>query len=577
MRRTLSLASLAFAATCGGCAHLSVDEPPATEAMTPPSAIEIAQVKPRIDTPSTRLLYHMMAGELAEGRGMPGVAAREFRQVLAARPDAQLAARTTALSLAANDMDLAVESAETWQSIDPDELSANEVLARLYLRQDRIDDVLRQSRPLIEAHPGGRGEGFRALALLLSQEPKNAGSALKVLQTLADENENDPAAYYAVGLIAVRYDELGLAEQSARRALEIDPAHKEAILLLAGVQVRQGETEQADKTLNQALRDNPNAAELRVGYAKLLLETDQIGRAREQLELALQSERNNADALYALSLIELDQRNIDAARGHLQHLINSGQRRDEAAYYLGRIAEVDKQPQKALEWYSKVEGGPQGLDAVMRIAAVEAQIGQIDEARSQLERLRRAYPQLSTRLYSAEGEILYTSEEYPAALEMYEQALDEHPDDADLLYGRSLVYEQLGNIGAAEADLRRIVSLDPEDARALNALGYMLTTHTQRFQEALGLIKRAAELTPNDAAVIDSLGWVHYRLGDLQQAHDYLQRAFDHMRDPEIAAHLGEVLWQMGRQSEARQVWETALRDDPDHPVLRETVGRLAR
>lgn len=562
------------------CAQMAptAAEAPGGERSTLPNDAIIAAPRPPIDTPRSQLMYHLMAGELAEGRGRPDVAAQAFRAALEIQPSAELAARATALSLAANDLDGAVEAAEIWKRTEPEDLGANDVLVRLYLRQGREQDVLAMARPLIEHHPGGLAEGYRAVALVMGQDNGGHSSmALRLVETLAGEHPEEAGAWYAVGLIAVRFNELGVAEDAARKAIALQPGQAEATLLLAGVQVRQGEPDEADRTLESALAENPGAADLRVGYAKLLLESGRVERAYEHLQRALKQAPENADALYAAALIELERRELDAAEGYLQRLIDNGQRRDEAAYYLGRIAEVREQPEQALAWYDQVESGAQALDAVLRGAAVEAGLGNMDEARSRLEWLRRRYPQLSIRLYGAEGEILYAAEQYEDALALYNRALGEFPDNADLLYGRSLVREQLGAIPAAESDLRAIIDADPEDARALNALGYMLTVHSQRYREALDLIERAATLAPDDAAVIDSLGWIHYRLGDLQQAHRFLQRAFDRLQDPEIAAHLGEVLWQMGRKDEARQVWETALREDPDHPVLRETVGRLAR
>jgi Flp pilus assembly protein TadD len=159
----------------------------------------------------------------------------------------------------------------------------------------------------------------------------------------------------------------------------------------------------------------------------------------------------------------------------------------------------------------------------------------------------------------------------------YDQALREHPAEPDLLYGRSLVHERLQDVGAAEADLRRILQDDADDARAMNALGYMLTVHTERLDEARKLIKRALELSPDDAAVIDSMGWVEFRQGRPHEALALLEKAFSKNQDPEIAAHLGEVLWTLGRRDQARAIWEAALTRDPEHRVLRDTVDRLSR
>jgi tetratricopeptide (TPR) repeat protein len=186
-------------------------------------------------------------------------------------------------------------------------------------------------------------------------------------------------------------------------------------------------------------------------------------------------------------------------------------------------------------------------------------------------------PMFATRFYLAEGELLIEADANDEALALYNRALREHPEEPDLLYGRSLVHERLKDMRAAEADLRQILKDDADDARAMNALGYMLTVHTDRLDEARKLVTRALEITPEDAAAIDSLGWIEFRQGRHGEARRLLEKAFSKVKDPEIAAHLGEVLWTLGARDEARAIWEAALTRDPDHRVLRDTVQRLTR
>jgi len=195
--------------------------------------------------------------------------------------------------------------------------------------------------------------------------------------------------------------------------------------------------------------------------------------------------------------------------------------------------------------------------------------------------MREQLPMFSDRFYAAEGEMLIDANQPEKALAMYQEALDESPDDTELLYGRSLVHEKMNHVSLAEADLRQILEAGKEDhdpekeARALNALGYMLTVHTERLNAARKLIAKAMELTPDDPAVIDSMGWVEYKMGNVKDARGLLEKAFDKLKDPEIAAHLGEVLWSQGEKDRARAVWNQGLGKDPTHRVLRDTVNRL--
>ena len=219
--------------------------------------------------------------------------------------------------------------------------------------------------------------------------------------------------------------------------------------------------------------------------------------------------------------------------------------------------------------------GRRVIDAAVRQAVIISRQGNMEAARTYLETLRVRFPQQELRLLQIEGELLFRANMDEEALAIYQRGLAQYPEDEDLLYGRAIVHERLGNVDAAEADLRAIVMDSPEDARALNALGYMLTNSGEDYAEAESLIRRALALTPNDPAVIDSLGWVLFRQGDIEQARVYLERAWSELKDPEVAAHLGEVLWLMGEQDKARAVWNEALIQNPSHPTLRETIQRL--
>jgi tetratricopeptide (TPR) repeat protein len=204
-----------------------------------------------------------------------------------------------------------------------------------------------------------------------------------------------------------------------------------------------------------------------------------------------------------------------------------------------------------------------------------AKLGRLTEARNLLESLAEQFPPLAERFIMAEGEILLDAGDYDQALELYDSALKDTPDDPDVLYSRSLVYERMSRIGDAEADLRKILDHTPDDARALNALGYTLIVHTDRLDEADKLVSRALELTPDDPAIIDSMGWLRFRQGRAKDALPLLQKAYARFPDPEVAAHLGEVLWALGERNQAQSILGEASRSDPDNVQLRDTLKRL--
>jgi tetratricopeptide (TPR) repeat protein len=562
----LPLASLLLAA----CATGPVQPAPVVD-----TVIEKSPSPPL--TPAANGQLHVLAGEIAAGRGESLVAAREFLQALDSVPDPDLAERATALAVAAHDDELAETVAKRWLALEPNSMDAREVIARGAIRSGDLDEEVRQGEEMIRGHAGGEDEGFRHVSLLLSQLPETrADAAVTVIQRLTDEWPQLAAGQHALGMVALRFDRLDIADRAAHKAIELQPKSREHPLLLVGVLIRQHKLEDSDALVEKLLHDEAHPVELRMGYAKLLLEANEREAARTQLQKVLHTKPDYTDAHFALGVLAFNDRDYEGAEKYLLPLLNSERARD-AAFQLGRIEEARKHYQKALEYYARVNGGMQSLDAGVRRAVVLGRLGRIDDGREILQALRDEYPQLAVRFYLSEGEMLIELNHTDTALAVYGKALQQYAEDPDLLYGRSLALEKLNRVNEAETDLRGILKDNPDDARALNALGYMLTVHTDRLPEARQLVARALEIEPDDAAIMDSMGWVQFKLGNKEDARGLLQKAYDRFPDPEVAAHLGEVLWALGDRAGAHAVWDKGLAADPDHSVLKETVERLTR
>lgn len=592
--------ALLFALCLGGCALTpgkaatadqtppsgeSAQVPPDKPAVAKPSRSEAAPApEPSADSnptegldPSGQGQYHILAGELAAGRGQPQLAAQEFLQALDTAPDKELAARATTLALQANDAELALNAARRWLALDSTSLEAREVIVRLALHTGLDEEAYEQCNRIILDHPGGRDDGFHHVALLLSGDAGRADAALALMQRLVAAYPKLAGAYRAQSLLAARYNHPAVAEDAARAALKLAPGSKESALLLVAALVKKGALDEADEQMEGVLRNNPDANDLRLKYAQLLLESNQAARGREQLLKVLKADSNNSDARYLLGLLALDEHKPDEAQTQFELLAKSSDRADDAQYYLGRVAEAKHDPAAAITHYEKVRSGPQALDAAIRHATLLAKLGHLDDGKAQFERLRQELPQMDERLLLAEGAMLLENGAADQALALYNEELAEHPDDSDLLYVRSLAFEKLGQIDLAEADLRKVIAKLPDDARALNALGYMLTVHSERLDEAEGLIDQALKLTPDEPAVIDSAGWVRYRRGHADDALPLLQKAYAMFPDPEVAAHLGEVMWALGQKDAARSLLSRAALDDPQNAVLRDAVKRIER
>lgn len=562
---------LALAVSACGCAVLQ----PQAEMPAEPGPVPTETALP--ESPEARLQYHVLVAELAAQRNALDTAAEHYLQAAELSGNADLAENATRYALLSGDEDRALLAALRWSSLVPESIPPRELIARNHLLQGRLDALYAECTAIIARHPDGRDEGFREVALLLSTDADHADPALAVMQRLVNDDPQRAAGHYAYGLLAVRLGRHELGIQQADAALELERDWPEAYLLKIGGQVRAAQFEAAGRTLERALATTDDPVLLRLSYARLLLEAEQTEAATAQYQKVLQQDEGNPDALYALALLALQARELDQAYGYLLTLFDSGQRRDEAAWFLAQIEEQRQDYRNAYQWYGAVTGGSRVVDAQLRRAYALYKFEGISSALTYLEKFGRNNPELAQRLFAAEAELYYEDGRSAMALERYEAGLREFPDDTDLRYGRAMMQAELGNFPAAEEDLRVLLARDPDDARSLNALGYLLTNHSDQYQEALGLIERALKLTPDDPAVIDSMGWIHYRLGNLERSLELLRRAFELQPDPEIAAHLGEVLWQLGQRDQAQDVWRTALADDPNHRVLRETVDRLSK
>lgn len=564
----LGLSAIMAVFMLAGCAHQN---------MLPGGPGTVTAVPEPPSDPEARLQFHILAGELAVQRGLARQAAEHYFKAMQVSDDPAVAERATRMALLANDMTSARQAAMRWAQLDTHSLRARKVAARLALTDGDVAAATANARAVIRLDPDGKEAAFKSLATLFSSEKAHSGTALQVMKQLVRDDPDLAAAHYAEGVLAMHFEQYGTASASANRALALDPNLTDAYLLKAGALLEQDDTAQAARLMNEAFRRAPRDLDLRLGYARLLLKAEHESAAKKQFEAVLMRQRDNPEALYALGLLAIDGRQNEQARKYFMRLRRAGARPNSSAYYLGRIEELEGHYADALTWYEKVTSGPQALNAVLRKAFVMAKLGRLDDARDFLQEVRKNNPALARRLYQAEGQLLYGAHRYQDAIGVYDKALVDFGDDADLLYGRAMAETEAGRIEDAVADLRRIIDANGKDARALNALGYILSNHSTDYQKALGYVERAFQLTPDDAAVIDSMGWIQYRLGNSQKALSYLRSAYAKSPDAEIAAHLGEVLWVLGQRDEAQRVWQDGLKADPGNAAIREAEKRLTQ
>jgi tetratricopeptide (TPR) repeat protein len=297
--------------------------------------------------------------------------------------------------------------------------------------------------------------------------------------------------------------------------------------------------------------------------------------AYQQFQQLNQLVPNDIDVQFSLGILALQLEKNREAADFFNGVMQTGKRIDDAAFYLGRIAEVEKRTDDALNWYGKVRGGKYLFNAQARMVGIIADKDNLQKARAMLGGMRTRMPERSVDIYILEGDVLRKHSTHSKVVELFDVALKEHPDDPDLLYARALSAAVLGRVDILERDLGLVLKQEPNHADALNALGYTLADQTKRYKEALDYIKKALALKPDSPAILDSMGWVQYRLGNNKEALSYLRRAFGMVQDVEIAAHLGELLWVTGKKQEAQKIIQDALKKHPDNKYLLKTVKRL--
>jgi tetratricopeptide (TPR) repeat protein len=524
------------------------------------------------------VMYKVLVAEVALQRGHYDVAIKNYLQLGEARHDPRLLERAARIAVYAHDDKHALEAARLWVKLEPDNVDAREVVTAFYIRSGQYDKAQKQLEALLALNKGkGGGNAFMLIAGLLGRQ-QDKQAALDVMQRLVNTRPNDPNALVALSHLAVRAGVLDKAEQAIKRVVALEPDRVDANVQLARILAMRGKSSESLKLLKTIVKKHPKDVNLRTIYARSLEDDKQTDKAYAQFKIVDKQSPGNPEILRALGLVAVELGHVGEGEKYFLRLSRSSPAYEsESSYYLGRIAEeYHKNPDMAIKWYSRVDQNSNNyLESQIRIALLLAQKGEVDQARGQLSAITPQGPGELVRIYLADGQILRSADRPQEAVEVYTSGLKELPDNADLLYARAMTEEKIGQFGMMEKDLKRILARDPDNVDALNALGYSLADRTQRYKEALGYIKRALQLRPDSYFVLDSMGWVHYRLGHYQQAVSYLRRALDASSDSEIAAHLTEVLWVMGNKQAAREVWDKALKVAPGNKTLLDVMNRL--
>ncbi len=569
MNIRLTATAALLASVLSACAVTSA---PAPVAQAPVPAPEAAYPKLAL---SNDILFGVLASEIAAQRGAAAASAPTVLALAQRTRDPRLARRAAEFALTANRLDEAIRALKLWQELEPASDNAQYQLIAALLRAGRLSEATPGVQAQLAARPHEAPQVFMHLAGLLSRQPDKAG-AYAMMKTLLAPYPSVAEGHFALMITAQEAGDDAMAQAEMATLATLAPAWDYPV----GWQVerlRQTSPEAALALLERELARRPQAGlELRLSYPRLLVMVKRYDAARDAFVQLSNKYPHQPEVAYAIGVLSYELKDYEEAERSLRDALALGYREpDFVRFTLGQMAEERKLPQEAVNWYEAITSGPQLPQAQSRLAVLEAEDGKLDAALARLERLADMQNTPRPARVLAQAQLARNAEQPDRALAILSAALAKDGNVAEWRYERALLLDDRERVAEAERDLRAYLKLKPKSAQGLNALGYILANRTSRIREARELVSRALKLDPDNPMILDSMGWVEYRSGKLEAALRYLQRAHHLMPDPEIAAHLGEVLWKMGREAEARELWARSLEANPDSDIIRRTQQRF--
>jgi tetratricopeptide (TPR) repeat protein len=532
--------------------------------------------------------FYTVTAEIALARGEPRVGALQYAAAAARDPNPALLQRAAEVGAEALQPSLTAKVAQRWIGVEPNSVDAQRAAARAALQLYRIDDAATHYRAVVTNTPKGVEAAFADVEGDLTEDDNIFGARV-LADRLAAAFPASPAAMRVQGLAALRADDPAAAVQALTHALNSSgtggtgsaapddaaaTSRRDMAQTLLRARIMAGDIEEPLAQARAQIGSDDSASN-RLQYAVLLMTAQRDAAAAEQLELLTANPKAKPAALRLLGLLEFQQGHFDAADARFKQVLRTSEFPDEAFYYLAVIADRNGDPERALRLYSQVQHGDNVLPALLRAAAILYMHGAPAAADELLDRLGEDEPQRAPEIINTRARIYADSGDLPKAYDVLQKGLDEYPDSVELRYARASVFEDEGKVDKALRELQLVLKSRPEDPAAMNAYGFTLADHSKSLPKARRLIERAHTAAPKNAAILDSLGWVLFRQGHDAEALPYLRTAYTDDRGGDIAAHLGEVLWQQGKHEEAQRVWSEASIVDADNKLLKTTRQRL--
>ena len=530
-------------------------------------------ITPAITSATPEFIYKYLLGEVAGQRGDVVLASQLFFDLAKQTRDPRLAERAARSAAFAQQPGIALQAATLWVELDPNSVEAQQASSQMLVASGN----LKQAKPHIEkllAKEDTRANGFLYLPTLLANQ-KDKVEVLNSVTEFAKPYPKLPEAHFAVAQAAWAADKPDVAKKSLEAANKLRPGWE----LAAQMQAQMLLKESPDKAINyykDFLNRYPKANDVRMAYAKLLVSQKKFNEAKPEFVKLVESANGSPEISAVVGILSLESNDYLMADKYFQQSISSGFKNpDQLHLYLGRSAEGQKEDVKAMGWYDKIQPGDHYLDGRLSAANLIARTKNVDAAIKLLDEVDDLTPEQQILVIQTEANMLNQAKREQEAFELLQKATQNWPGSVEIIYDFAMAAERVGKLDLMEAELRKTMKLKPDFAAAYNALGYSFADRNIKLVEAKNLIETALQLQPDDHYMLDSLGWVQYRLGNLEKAAENLRKAYGVQADPEIAAHLGEVLWKQGKHEEAKKIWASALKEHPENATLVATAKKF--
>jgi len=560
-----------------GCAS-SPEKPSAQEEVVEPVKItepkkktEQSEVKTAIDPD---VMYMLMAAELAGQRGQYAIALEGYMEAAKRVSDPRFAERAAKIAMYMRDSNKTDEAISLWLKQDPNNPTARKIAALSALRAGNKQAAVDHLSAVLKTDPAGFEKSALELASVLQRDGKS-DFFYEVLDSVGEKNPDQAVVYFVQSLLAAEMKNNALAEKKVQQALNIQPDWDKALVFQAQIAVFSGDLNKAKTLLRNASLKYPENDKFKKLLAQVLIKATEYEAASEVYQGIILSNPKDAESQIALALVYLQLNRDGKAEDIFKQLLDQPEWQNQANFYLGKIEEKREHTQKALAWFDKVTEGPLVFESTISAVSLLVKDKKFDEADARLNLLSEQFPKQKLRIILMRAGLYGQQGQYEKAFKLLTEAMAGQPDQRDLLYTRALMAERLNKLDVLEADLKKILAKYPDDAEALNALGYSLLGNAGRYADAEKYLQQALNLQPNEAVIMDSFGWLQFKLGRLEQALGYLERAYAKQQEGEIAAHLAEVLWALGRKEDARKVFSKAIKKAPEDEYLLDFKNRL--